>query len=527
MFNMSLVLHYYPLQNKVALCYAVRMKDIKEKIFKQIKVTAEDHKKGMYILIAVLSIAVVATYFISRKQAVVHDVGVAERLNLVKSVMASGKVISSTDLALSFQTGDIVNAINNKVGDKVKKGDIIATLKNSSQQANVTKARGQLLGAQARLQKIIEGASSVDISAASDALSNAQRTQDRIVENALRKLMSDDLALEASHNDMNPANIPTITGSYNGKIGGVFVFSTTGSQYELHFSGPESGSIPIINLSRPIGNTGLTISFPTKSYGFNDEWVLNIPNKTGKNYTANLNAYNAAVAAREEVVGNLKSKLDQVKAASRPADVSAAEADVLTAKGAVESAQAELEKTILRAPADGTVTKIDIRLGDLASPNTPVITLQDVGNLYIEANVNESDIVGLAVGQPVAITYEALGKGAVFKGTVSEVNLGATISSGIVNYKVKASVNDVKNIKPGMTADITIETARVDGAIVVPSRFVYDDANGKQVNIITREDDMITAKRPVTVGLRGDGGYIEIKSGLAAGDKVAASAGAK
>lgn len=485
----------------------------------------EDHKKAIYTLIAILIIAIIGAILVSRKQTVVLDIGVVERFNLAKTIMASGKVISSTDLALSFQTGDTVRSINFKVGDKVKKGDIIATLQNSSEQASVTKAQGQLLGAKARLQKVIEGASSVDIMAASDALANAQRTQDRAVSNAYRKLMSDDLVLEPVRNDMDPTRSPTISGSYNGKSEGVYDFNFSGSQYDLHYSGLEVGSVPVINLSQPLGALGLTISFPTTSYSYSDEWILHIPNKDGKNYTANLNAYNAAVAARDEIVGNLKSKLDQVKAASRPADISAAQADVLSAQGAVEAAQSDLDKTILRAPADGTITKIDINLGDLVIMNTPVITLQDVSNLYIEANVNESDIVGLAVGQPVSITYEALGKAAVFQGTVSEVNLGATINAGIVNYKVKASISDVQNIKPGMTADIVVQTAKVDGALVLPSRFIHDTPNGKEVNLVVKEEDMKTEKRLVTVGLRGDGGYVEITSGLTAGDKVAGDPG--
>lgn len=503
------------------------MKEIKNRLIVKTKELMENHKTGVYTFIALLVLAIVFVLFVSRKQAVVLDLGVVEQVDLRKTIMASGKVISSTDLALSFQAGDIIRSINPKVGDKVKKGDVIATLQNGSQQANVTKAKGQLLGAKARLQKVIEGASSVDIMAATDALNNAQRTQDRIVDNAFRKLMSDDLVLEETRTDMNPANNPTISGSYNGKTEGVYNFNFTGSQYNLQYSGLESGTLPIINLSQALGKNGLTISFPVTSYAYSDEWILRIPNKDGKNYTANLNAYNAAVANRDEIVGNLRSKLDQVKAASRPADISAAQADVLSAEGAVEAAQADLERTILRAPADGTITKIDAKLGDLVTPNTPVITLQDVGNLYIEANVNESDIVGLAVGQPVSITYEALGKAAVFTGVVSEVNLGATINAGIVNYKVKASVNDATNIKPGMTADITIETAKVPGALVLPSRFIHEDAEGKFVYIVTKEEDMKTERRAVTTGLRGDGGYVEVKTGVVAGDKVAADLSGK
>lgn len=522
---MSCFFAFGVLQNTTALCYDVRMKDLKHKFFTKMKALMENHKKSVYIIIAVLAIGAIFAFFVSRKQAVVLDLGVAERLDLAKTIMASGKVISATDLALSFQTGDTVRSINFKVGDKVKKGDIIATLQNGSEQANVTKAQGQLLGAKARLQKVIEGASSVDIMAATDALANAQRTQDRIVGNAFRKLMSDDLVFEALRNDMNQANNPTVSGSFSGKSEGSYAFNFTRSQYDLNYSGLESGVLHVMSVSQPLGNLGLSVSFPSNAYSFTDEWVLNIPNKMGKNYTANLNAYNAAVVNRDEIVGNLQSKLDQVRAASRPADISAAKADVLSAEGAVQAAQSDLDKTILRAPADGTITKIDINLGDLVIANTPVVTLQDVSNLYIEANVNESDIVGLAVGQPVSITYEALGKAAVFAGSVSEVNLGATINAGIVNYKVKASVNDVQNIKPGMTADIVIQTAKVDGALVIPSRFIHDTATGKEVNLVTKVEDMKTEKRTVTTGLRGDGGYVEIKSGLVEGDKVAADPG--
>lgn len=482
--------------------------------------TLSKNRKVIVIVLVVCAIFGIAAYMLNRDSITLRDTIAVNKSTIAKTVLSSGKVVSATDLTLSFQGSDIVKAINVTVGQKVKKGQILATLANAPQQAELTRARGVLLGAQARYRKTVEGASSADVIAADDALKNTERTQNRLVENARRRLFSDDLFADPQRTDMVAANAPIVSGTYTGTEETRFYLTLKQTNSRIEFSGPEKGDISVISLPQPMGNSGLMLSFPTLSYAYNDEWVIAIPNKTGKNYTTNLNAYNAALANRDELVAAAKSKLDVLKTAARRVDIDAAEADVLIAKAGVASADAGLEKTILRAPADGTITKVDIKLGDLVEANKAVITLQDVDNLYIESMINESDIVGVSVGQPVEITFEALGKHQKFGGEISSVDLGPTTNDSVVNYKVKALLRDPGIVRPGMTADLKISTASVVDAINIPSRYVGEQGSEHYVWVVTNEEKKITRKQIVSVGIKADGGIVEITQGLSIGDKV-------
>lgn len=478
--------------------------------------------KNIIIVSIILILLIIGAYlYLTKKSINIRDPYSVSKLDVQKTVLASGRVISDTDLSLSFQTSDIVRNINVKVGDKVSAGKILATLANSSEQADLTRAKGTLLGAQARYRKILEGASNADVIAATDALANAERTQNRLVDNAKRTLLSSDLIAKPAKTDMSQSDAPIISGLYLGADTTSYNLFVGQSNKTLSFTGPEKGTVSVLNLDQPFGTKGLTISFPVNSYSNNDEWNIDIPNKNGKNYTSNLNAYNAAIANRDEIVAAAKSKLDVLKTTARKADVDAAEAEVLVAKAGVASAEAELEKTIIRAPAAGTITKIDIKLGDFIELNKPVITLQDVSNLYVESNVNEVDIMGVKTGQPVDITFEAFGKDKIYKGELTLVDLGATTNNSVVNYKVKALLKDPGDIRSGMTADIKIITSSVLNTIAIPSRYIGDENNNHYVYVVKDDKKPEVVKQPVVKGEVVDGGIVVIKEGLNDGDKIA------
>lgn len=424
----------------------------------------------------------------------------AKRQDLARSITATGTVVSTTDLSLSFQETNLVRSINVAVGDKVYKGQVLATLANASEAAAVAQASAKLLSAQAAERKAAQGSGDEEIRSAEIKVANARRT-----------LYSSDLV--AKDDDGSTTNAPVITGTYNGAQSGVYRIEIDRSINEARYSGLEAGRVTASSSAMPMGTRGLLIKFgESNTYSIGDEWTVDIPNKDGDDYTANLNAYNAALADLE------------LKKTVAPSDVEGARADVAAAQAALASAQADYEKTVIRAPASGTVTKVDIKLGQLAEMFVPVISIQDVSNLYVEANVNESSISNLELGQSVQITYDALGKGKVFSGTLTLIDIGATVEDGIVNYKVKAVVPDPADVRPGMTANLSVQTAFAPAVIVVPER-VIESADGRAVvRVLIDERKMKTEPREVVTGLRGDGGLVEIVSGLLEGERVVFSA---
>ena len=148
------------------------------------------------------------------------------------------------------------------------------------------------------------------------------------------------------------------------------------------------------------------------------------------------------------------------------------------------------------------------------------IVLQDVGNLHAEADVSEANIAALQTGQLIDYTFDALGPDQHFAGKVLTINPASTVISGVVNYLVKGSFDNVPNIKPGMTANMTITTAQKNDALAVPSTAVINKNNKNYVRVIDDSQKKTYHEVEVTTGLQADGGLVEILSGLNAGQQI-------
>lgn len=457
--------------------------------------------------------------------------------DLKETILATGQVVSSTDLNLSFNTNGVVKSIKVKVGDKVKEGQLLANLDQQAELAALTQARGALAAANARFKRILEGATSEEVRITQTALDNAKRdlentklSQETLVKNAYHSLLNstpEALPEDGSSDD----EAPVISGTYNLNKEGEIKLEIYNSSGGLSFSasGLTSGTGDVSSVTpQPIGNSGLYITFPSDSYISTKDWVIEIPNKKGATYLLNYNAYqNAikneqqAIASAESMVSQREAELALKRAQARPSDIDLAEADIISAQGQVQQAQARYDTTVIVAPLDGTITSIDIKQGELASAMKEVIVLQDVSNIYLEANINEANISIINVGMPIDITFDAFGSERVFKGNVTKIDPSSTLVSGVVNYKVTASVEQVEELKPGMTANMTIKAKEKNHVLVIPSRSILVDENGvKTIRLVndTRRKKFDEVK--ITTGLEGDGGMTEVLSGLSENDEI-------
>lgn len=455
---------------------------------------------------------------------------------LKSTVSATGVVTSITDLNLSFKKSGVVNAINVEVGSKVKSGQILARLSSGSEYAELSRARASVLSAEARLNKIIEGASNEEINLAKVSLENAKKdlnnvrnTQNTLVNNAYNNLLNSNLeAVSESIGDTKTP--PAITGSYAlGKEGQIKI-SVYGSQSGVLFS--TSGLITssgVVNSSVPqaIGNSGLYISFSSTSDSVGSSWIINLPNKKGANYLTNENAYNQALKTRESAISTAESlvaqreaELSLKQAQARKPDIELGEADVLSAKASLSLAASNYEDTLIRAPKDGTITKLDIKQGELASPNNTVIVVKDVSNLYVEALINESNISSLKLNQKVLIKFDAL-PDRLFNGEVSHIDPSSLASDGVVNFKIKVSILEKDNdIKPGMNSEISILIDQKQGVLAVPKAALINKEGNYFVNKITNIKKNKYQEFPVQIGITGDGNLIEITEGLSQEDSI-------
>ncbi len=483
-----------------------------------------------FILIVLISLP-----FILKDKTAGIITSVVENKTLTQTVLATGQVTSITDLSLSFTSSGVIKNIPVVVGQKVKKGQILASIEQGNELAVLTQARGQLLAAKARYQKIIEGATNEEVALAQTALNNAKSdlektklTQTTLVENARRTLLSTGLEAVSS----SSTTPPTISGTYNGEEGfyKINTFSTGAGGY-FSVTGLEN-STGVISTNNPvaIGERGLFIQFPSNfNSGSQTSWTIDIPNKKSSSYITSLNLYNSAIetqksqiSSAESLVATRQAEFNIKVAKARDADINLAQADVLSAEGSLQNAQANFEKTVIRAPGDGTITRVVNKVGELAQALKEAIVLQDVDNLYIKANINESNITNIVIGQKVSITFDAFPGN--YTGEVVHIDPSAKVEDGIVNYEIKISINEKDMfIRPGMNADIKIEANEKPNTIVAPKASIKKDEQGSYVEVVTNTKNKKSERRNVTTGVTGDGALVEIISGLSVGEEIIVS----
>lgn len=473
-----------------------------------------------------------------------------KKQSLSQTVLGTGQVTSQTDLSLSFKTGGIVDKVFVKVGQSVKSGQIVAQLSQNNERASITQALGQVAQAKANYQKVLDGASNEDIMLSQKAVDAAQVTLDNakqnlttltrqqqvLVDNAYLALINSTISAIPDPANEGTATV-TISGSYNSTQQGTYtietyVYGTKGLRF--NYQGLEVGYGDVQNTAYPLGTHGLLITFNGAPKPYKDRWTVTIPNTQAPDYVANMNAYkaaqetqkkaladaNAQVLADEAALNQAKASLDLKKSQARPAELAAAQAQILSAQGQLQSAQAALENTIVRAPSNGTITSVDIKVGEQASPSKEVMILQDVDNLHIEANISEANIALITAGQPVDVTLDAFGPDKHYTAAVQSIDPASTVVSGVVNYKVTASIEKDPTIKPGMTANMAILIAKKDAVLVVPIRAIVTDGTQKKVRVVTDSKRKLFEAVPVTVGLEGDGGYVEVLSGVSEGQEI-------
>ncbi|MHB1013612.1 MAG: efflux RND transporter periplasmic adaptor subunit [Desulfobacteria bacterium] len=159
---------------------------------------------------------------------------------------------------------------------------------------------------------------------------------------------------------------------------------------------------------------------------------------------------------------------DQAVAAQK-----SAEAGVMQAMGAFRIARTNLSYATIRSPVDGIVISRNVDVGQTvaASFQTPTLfsIAQDLTKMQIDTNVDESDIGRAAKGQTVVFTVDAWPE-KTFTGAVSEVRNAPIITQNVVTYDVVIVVDNRELLlKPGMTANATIQVKKFENVLKIPN----------------------------------------------------------
>lgn len=192
-----------------------------------------------------------------------------------------------------------------------------------------------------------------------------------------------------------------------------------------------------------------------------------------------------------------------------------AAAELAVARARVEVADVALERTRVRAPFGGVVGQRLVAPGDRVDENVALVQLDAVDRLQVQYGITELGILFTKVGAPVALRVGPY-PGETFPGEVFFVS--PTLDPNTRRIVAKAWIdNRDRRLRAGLFAEIDMQVAERENAILVPEAAVVFDRHGTYVWRV--DAGMKVAKVPVETGLRRDG-EVEVTLGLQPGDRI-------
>ena len=512
------------------------------------------------ILILILIIVAGIIFFSQKKNEI--KLGSLETGNITEIVSVSGSVESAQKSNLSFQKSGKVKEINVKIGDRVKKGDVLATLSADNDLANILNAKANVYSAEANLADIKNGASKEDIASSEQNLANAKAN------------------LILAYNSI-PDSLRTvytnITDTLGDKIGSLFTFD--GSRYQLITNicnqnletEIESDRLTIVSkvntlkqsinnfkyvnltindedlkntdlqtdiLSEQIANltnttsnlldnlnTSFTSSCLISNTGLNDARNEISIARTNLNNTINtVNTLKSQILTYRSTYYSTKNALAQTLAGATAEKIKSLSAQVDVAKANLVLAEANYNQNFIYAPFSGLITNVNINLGEIANQNQNAIEIIADNNLELKVKLSEVDVFKIKKDQKVNITFDSYGNGVVFEGIISSIDPTPANEGNSNSYY--ARINFTKEdgrILSGLNSSADIVVSEKENVNYLSPAFIKIVGDKAFVNVVKNVNEVSVKdleEKEVVIGIKGEDGKVEIISGITKEDKL-------
>ena len=470
-------------------------------------------------------------------------------------VSGSGTIEDVDTEKVTVPEGVEIDEVMVKSNDKLRKGDLIATLDLTSVLSTMASVQEELneldkelasssgdrvntnvtAGVSGRVKKIYAKAKT-DVAAC-------------MLENGALALISLDgkMAAEFENDSLSAgdkvrverANGSVIEGSVEKRVGDLVTVLVTDNGPEvdeevriLNENGVElgRGTLTIHSVFRVTGFTG-TVSQVT----FGENMLVNAAsilfNLTDTGYSAH---YNSVLRERKEKEKTLLELLGlyQGGALRAPFDGSILRIDYdendKTATAANASAASAgqtgmtsygmysaMGSTATDAAATGTTTATAKEDED----GIVIVTMAPDISMLVNIDVDEADILSLEIGQPAEVTIESVGENH-FDGTVTDVDRTANSSGGVTTYSAEVTFAKEKGMLSGMSADVIVNIQGSENVLIVPADAIHRTSAGAFVyTSYDEETKTFGGNMPVEVGISNDD-FAEIRSGIEEGTTV-------
>ena len=436
------------------------------------------------------------------------------RGDLVVSASGSGTLIANSDATFGFDINGQVTAVNVKVGDQVQAGQVLAQLDSTLLQMKYDEAEQawqELYSASsiAAIQKEIATAQDTEASAKDwleylispgvvEAEDNLATAQQQLAEaQAAAKANPSDAANQAVKKAQQRVEYLSdkLTGAWN--------------YYQTVYRVENFGTYENIGSRRHPNQILVTTIDPVTG--------KKVPEVN--NSAAELAAARNNYAQPKETISEGQAYLDILNSGVIPEDAVGAKITILyEARLAVQNAKSALDQAQLIAPIGGTVTSLDLSVGEQAGTSS-VITISQLSQPYtLDAYLDEADWGMAQVGNHVNVTFDLLPE-QTYTGTVTLVypELSSSFEASLVHIVVQLDKSINQDLPIGTEATVEVVGGEAQGALLIPVGAVHEKGGGKYSVIVLQNGQQV--EREIEIGLQNDT-YAEVKSGLEAGETV-------
>jgi len=489
-----------------------------------------------------------------------------QKQTVTQEVSVTGKVKPAKAVDLAFERGGKIKSAPVQVGDFVGENQILAALDTTELQAQLAQARANLESQEAQLSQLQNGTRPEEINIAKTAVDNAQKTLANVQNKAASDLANlygdvndtlndtytkaDDAVNKQTQELFNNANTNSpqltfycsnsqlIVDSQNKRIlagnavADLKIKANSNSTDSVFLDNSLSNVLYDLNqisdflnvLDNALNYASLTSAQITTYKGYintgrtNTNTALTNVNSLMQSISSQKITNQQNITASQNSLESAKKDLELKKAGATGEQLQSQDALVKAAKANVDNIAAQIAKATLKAPIAGIVTLQNAKPGEIAQAGAIIVSLISKAEFEIETNIPEVDIAKVKLSDTATVTLDAYGSDVKFQAKVIKIDPSETTLEGVATYKTTLQFTQKDDrIKSGFTANVDILTAQKENVLAVPYRAVITKNGDKIVKVVN--DEKIT-ETPVSLGLRGSDGNVEITQGIKEGAKV-------
>ncbi len=517
-----------------------------------------------------------------------YTTAIAEKGTIVSSITGSGQVSALNQIDIKSKVSGDVSYIPLENGRSIEAGTLVLKLDTRNIEKAVRDAETNLLTAKLSLEKIQRPADTLSLIQAESALTNAKQAKTRADDDLLKAYDDSFSNIGNAFIDLSPVitgiqdilykntnnagqdNISYYTDLVKNYDNSVFVYRDSAAKdyqiarttydktflkYKTITRDADRNSIEEILsdttlmarvMAESVKSTSNFLSFvkdrlternntlpsqilsnQTNIDSYTIKTNQNLGNLVGnvntiKNSKNNIQNSISTIAEKTESLAKIKNGSDEL-------DIRSAKNSVQQKENALEDAKSNLADYYIRAPFDGTITKIAIKQTDSINNGTTIATLITKQKLAV-ISLNEVDVSKIKIGDKATITFDAIDS-LTLSAKVTEIDTIGTVSQGVVTYNVKL-IFDIQDerVKASMSVSAAIITDIKPDILAVPNSAVKSANNNRYVELFEKTmvrgtdglgtPSIILPKRQrVEVGISNDT-LTEILSGVKEGDNV-------